>query len=333
MLKILKPGLLSTVQDLGRIGYQKQGVIASGVMDPVAHRIANLLVGNDQNEASLEMTLAGPKIEFQESALISICGGDLAPHINGEPVKQWRPVYVQKGSVLTFGQAKEGCRAYLAVAGGIDVPVVMESRSTYMRAEIGGFHGRSLESNDELMIGTPSPSAEETLEELEREANDQPFVEMDWYVATDFAPQFQEDQPIRVIKGREFELFTTESQQALFSETFKVSSKSDRMGYRLEGAELSLENKQSMISEAVAFGTIQVPSNGQPIVLLADRQTTGGYPKIAQIASVDLPVIGQMKPGATISFEEITLEEAQKLYLNREKQIQELTQGILLKSK
>lgn len=333
MIKILKPGLLTTIQDLGRVGYQKQGIIASGVMDPMAHRIANLLVGNAQHAATMEMTLAGPKIQFQEKTLIAICGGNLSPHIDGTPVKLWRPIFVQKGSTLTFGQAKEGCRAYLAVAGGFDVPDRMGSKSTYLRAGIGGYHGRALQTDDTLSIGLPSSSVQDRIKELEEEANGQSFHEMDWYVGAKFAPNFQSNQPIRIIRGREFGWFSETSQKALFQESYTISSQSDRMGYRLEGSSLELEREQSMISEAVAFGTIQVPSNGQPIILLADRQTTGGYPKIAQIASVDLPVIGQMKPGSTITFQEISLEEAQQFILEREKQIQELAQGIYLKSK
>lgn len=333
MIKVLKTGLLTTIQDKGRFGYQKQGIIASGVMDPIAQRIANLLVGNNEYEAVLEMTLAGPKLEFQSDALIAISGGDLSPSINGKAVKQWRPVYVKEGSVLTFGQAKKGCRAYLAIAGSIDVPIVMGSKSTYLRAGIGGFEGRGLQSEDLLSTGSPSDIAQERVAELAKEANGNAFLEMDWYVASDFAPNFNEQQEVRVIKGREYEWFSAKSKEDFLTSSYTISTQSDRMGYRLEGTSLYRDNEASLLSEAVAFGTIQVPSNGQPIILLADRQTTGGYPKIAQIASVDLPIIGQIKPGSTIRFTEISLDEAQELYLQREKKIQELIQGIQLKTK
>lgn len=156
MITVIKPGLLTSVQDLGRFGFQKYGVIVSGVMDPLAHRISNLLVGNEENEPTLELTLLGPMIEFKENALISICGGDLSPSVNGKPVRLWRSVFVKKGSLLQFGPCKIGCRAYLAVAGGFNVPTIMNSSSTYLRAEIGGFNGRALKAGDQLKFGSPS---------------------------------------------------------------------------------------------------------------------------------------------------------------------------------
>ncbi|MFG6119679.1 5-oxoprolinase subunit C family protein [Thalassobacillus sp. B23F22_16] len=333
MIKVLKPGLLTSVQDLGRTGYQTYGVIASGVMDPAAHRIANLLVGNREGAATLEITLSGPVLEFQEDALISLCGGDLSATIGGKQVKPWRPVYVKKGSELRFGQAKEGCRVYLAVAGGFHVPEVMESKSTYLRAGLGGFHGRALKEGDELAAQELSEAAAKIQSFLQKQAGGESFISMDWHVASEFIPVFKEEQPVRVIKGRQYELFKKESQEAFFFEPYQIGSKSDRMGYRLEGPKLQLDKEQEMISEAVGFGTIQVPSNGQPIILLADRQTTGGYPKIGQVASVDIPVVAQLKPGEKARFQEISLEKAQQLYLEREKSIQQLAQGIRLKLK
>ncbi|MYL33554.1 5-oxoprolinase/urea amidolyase family protein [Pontibacillus yanchengensis] len=335
MIYVKKPGLLSTLQDQGRIGYQKHGVIMSGVMDPVSPRIANLLVGNSEHEVVLEITMLGPTLVFEQNTIIALCGGDLSPRIDDSPIKQWSPIFVKKGSTLTLGQAQQGCRVYLAVAGGFQVPEVMGSKSTYLRAGIGGFKGRALQAQDNLSIGTPSPIIETKIKELEEQTtNDERFLEMKWYVASEFAAPFQSNSlhPIRIIKGREYDLFTQESQQSLFSESFTISSQSDRMGYRLEGSTLTLNKEISLKSEAVAFGTIQVPSNGQPILLMADRQTTGGYPKIAQVATVDLPVLAQMKPGTTITFEEISLEKAQKLFLERESNLQQLAQGIHLKS-
>ncbi|MBM7551952.1 biotin-dependent carboxyltransferase family protein [Thalassobacillus pellis] len=331
MIKVLKPGLLTSIQDLGRRGYQKYGVITSGAMDPLAHRIANLLVGNKDNSAALEITLSGPVLEFQEEGLISLCGGDLSPVIDGESVEMWRPVYVKPGSELRFGQAKQGCRLYLAVAGGFDVPEVMESKSTYLRAGIGGFHGRAVKEADELVFGEASERSQKIMEELRQEAEDSSFASMDWYIASEFLLVSQEVQPVRVMPGRQFDLFNQESKAAFFQEDFQIDSKSDRMGYRLEGPALHVEKSEDMLSEPVSFGTVQVPSNGKPIILLADRQTTGGYPKIAQIATVDLPVIAQMKPGEKMKFVEISHREAEMLLLEREYRIHQLIQGIRLK--
>ena len=333
MLTIEKPGLLTTVQDLGRYGYQKYGVITSGAMDQLAHRIANMLVGNKENAATLEVTLAGPVITFNESALISICGGDLSPAIDGKAIQTWRTTFVEKGGVLSFGSCKHGCRAYIAVAGGFSVSKIMGSTSTYLRAEIGGFHGRALKSGNRLSVGRYSDLSSSMYRDLSGQAAGGSFVEMTWSIAWDVIPNYQTPAAIRVIKGREFHLFTKESQESLFEKPFEITPQSDRMGYRLKGKTLSLEQAEQMLSEAVAYGTIQVPTEGDPIVLLADRQTTGGYPKIGQIASVDFPLIAQAKPGEELYFTEVSHQEAQLLFLETEKKIQQLKTGIALKFK
>ncbi|MDM5314987.1 biotin-dependent carboxyltransferase family protein [Fictibacillus sp. b24] len=331
MIKITKPGLLTSVQDLGRYGYQKYGVITSGVMDTTAHRIANLLVGNDEKEATLELTLLGPDMEFSEDTLISICGGNLSPSINGKSVKLWRSVLVKAGSKLKFGGCKTGCRAYLAVAGGFDVPEVMNSKSTYIRAGIGGHNGKALQNDDELSVGELNELSRQISGVLAEEVKENSFAEMQWTISSDFIVSSVSKPNVRVMKGRQYEWFTKDSQMKLFTEHFEVTSQSDRMGYRLKGPELSLENEQEMLSEAVSFGTIQVPSEGNPIVLLADRQTTGGYPKIGQIATVDLSIMAQLKPGDKVQFVEVSHEVAQQLYLDREKKLHQLKQGIALK--
>ena len=319
MLKIIKSGLQTTVQDLGRYGFQKYGVIASGAMDPFAHRIANLLVGNEEGEATIEITLVGPVIQFQAEVFIALCGGDLSPKINGQDVGMWRTIAVQKGDSLTFGAPRTGCRTYLAISGGLAVPKVMHSKSTYLRAGIGGFHGRALKAGDEIEL---NPLPNERIAALRKET--------DWMAP----PLRYSDSPvIRIMKGRQFELFNDDSKKRVFTDAFSVSSHSDRMGYRLEGSLLSLEEPSELISEAVALGSIQVPSDGNPIVLLADRQTTGGYPKIGQVASVDLPLVSQLKPGNQLRFQEVSLQEAQALYIEQEQRIRELKVGIHLKRK
>jgi len=315
MLTIRKGGIQTTVQDLGRSGFQKYGIVASGAMDPYSLRMANILVGNEENAAALEIALVGPEIRFEEDALISICGGDLSPQLDGKATGLWRFIRVHKGQTLTFGTPRRGSRAYLAVAGGINVPEVMGSRSTYLRAALGGFNGRALESGDQLAIG----------------AADRPNFAEDgpsWFTPSPF---YSSKPVIRVTAGRQFDLFSDESRQRFFSESFSVSSQSDRMGYRLDGPRLELANKQEMISEAVAFGSIQVPPDGKPIILMADRQTAGGYPKIAEAITADLPLISQLKPGDRLRFTEVGIEEAQRLLRLQERTINCLKNAIRLK--
>ncbi|WJE16539.1 biotin-dependent carboxyltransferase family protein [Halobacillus sp. ACCC02827] len=328
MIQVTKSGLLTTIQDLGRYGFQKHGVIASGVMDKEAHRIANFLVGNDSGEATMEITLLGPVLEFQTDALIAVCGGDLSPMVDGEPLHTWKPAFIKKGSELRFGKPKQGFRSYLAVAGGFDVPEVLNSRSTYLRAGIGGFQGRSLEKGDELPIGELSQKSVHMLQHLKERKHSASFSEANWSTSAEFRLSPSPDEPIRIIKGREYEWFDAESREAILEHTFKIDSKSDRMGYRLKGEKLQQSHKRDMLSEAVMFGTIQVPPEGNPIVLLADRQTTGGYPKIAQVITTDLPKLAQKRPGETISFTLVSHEEAEHLYIDREKQLKLLQQSI-----
>lgn len=331
-VRVIRPGLLTSVQDAGRYGFQKHGVIVSGVMDPLAHRIANLLVGNEEAEATLEMTLKGPILEFLEDVLISICGGDLSPSVEGTPVPMWKPIFLKKGSVLDFGPCRTGIRAYLAIAGGWDVPLVMNSRSTYLRAGIGGFEGRALKSGDELSAGARTLLGKEMMKRLSGQSAQAAFTAAEWGVAQEMVPNYTSAPVIRAIRGNQYDWFTQESQIAFYSQPYKVTPQSDRMGYRLEGPILELTEPMELISEAVAFGSIQVPAEGKPIVLLADRQTTGGYPKIAQIATIDLPLIAQTKPGDTIRFTEISREEAEWLLLDRENQIRQLKTGIWVKN-
>ncbi|WP_285228698.1 biotin-dependent carboxyltransferase family protein [Planococcus sp. ISL-110] len=319
MLKILKSGLQTTVQDLGRTGFQKYGVIASGAMDPFAHRLANLLVGNNEQAATLEITLVGPAIQFTEDALIAVCGGDLSPKVDGSTVRTWQTLAVRKGNTLTFGEPRVGARCYLAIAGGINVQKVMDSRSTYLRAGIGGFQGRALEKGDELPVGQAS------LQQKVLQHSEKGF---DWLLPP---ARYFEEPVIRMMPGRQFDLFDEASKARIFQEAFAVSPNSDRMGYRLEGPCLALETPAELISEAVAFGSVQVPGDGNPIVLLADRQTTGGYPKIGQVASVDLPLISQLKQGQQLRFKKISMADAQQRWIEQEQSIRQIKAAIQLK--
>ncbi len=312
-IRVLRPGLLTTVQDLGRWGMQRFGVVGGGAMDPFALRMANLLVGNDDNAAALEMTLLGPTLHFERDALVALCGGDFRPQLDGHTVPTWRPVFIQPGTTLNFGLATSGCRGYLAVAGGVNVPVVLGSRSTYLHGKFGGHEGRALKEGDCLSI------ADKSLAVSRSPAN--------WCIGS-MMPTYSDSPTLRVILGSEFDWLTNTSQEQLFSAEFEVTPQSDRMGFRLSGPMLELTAPRELISEAVCPGTIQVPADGQPILLMADCATTGGYPKAACVASVDLPLAAQLRPGARLRFSVISLAEAQSLLRERDVDIARLRVGL-----
>lgn len=327
-VKVISPGLLTTLQDKGRIGYQKHGIIASGAMDPYAFRMANILLDNEENEGVLEISFLGPVLAFQEDTLIAITGGDLSPTIDGEPVPMWRPVLIKKDRVLHFRMLKSGARAYLAVAGGFDVPVVMGSKSTYMRAELGGFKGRALLAEDTLVTLQTKTQMEKFRPVLCKSSVTGGFLTTYWFFEPTHIPLGDAPIQVRVTRGNQMESFTETSIAAFFRTPYTVTPASDRMGYRLDGAALQLISPLEMISEAVSFGTVQAPPDGNPIILLADRQTAGGYPKFAQVIHVDLAVIAQICPGSMIQFTEVSLKEAENLYLQRDAYLQKIQQAV-----
>lgn len=315
-MTICSPGMLSSLQDLGRIGYQKYGVISSGVMDEWSARSANLLVGNSEGEAVLEMTFLGPSIEFAEDAWIAITGGNLQPMLEGVEVPMWRPVYLQKGRRLEFGSAlSEGCRGYLAVRGGFEVPLIMGSKSTYLRAELGGFEGRALKKGDQIPVGEAASCP--YMKWMNKQITGS-FWSSLWAISHPNYSFNGEVVEIRVTDGPQKEWFTEEAIQKFFEVPFEISGESDRMGYRLKGEALARLRSEDMISEAIGFGSIQVPPDGNPIILLADRQTAGGYPKIGQVAKVDLPILAQLLPGTMIRFRLISYNEAESLLVMSE---------------
>jgi antagonist of KipI len=331
-LSILRPGLLTTVQDLGRPGYQHLGVVVSGAMDAVALRVANLLVGNPETAAGLEITLLGPTLRFGADNLIALTGADLSPTINGQPVPTHRLVAVRAGTVLAFGAARAGCRAYLAVAGGLTVPPVLGSRSTYLRASLGGWHGRALQAGDELPTGTLSPAAQQLWQLLVSVGLSAPWVAARWRPSPALCPTPQTQPLVRAVRGPEYEQFDEASQRAFWRAPFAITPAADRMGYRLQGPVLQRAIATELLSSAVTFGTVQVPPGGQPIVLLADAQTTGGYPRLAQVITADFSVLAQARPGQALRFQEVSLDEAQALYLAQERQLRGLRQAISLKN-
>ncbi len=324
---VLKPGMLTTLQDSGRNGYQHYGVPVSGAMDLFSHRVANILVGNSSDEATLEITLQGPRLEFDQDAVIAICGGNLSPVIGGDEVPEGKAVRLRAGSVLDFGACQAGCRSYLAVRGGFDVPKVMGSRSTYETAQLGGIHGRALRKDDRLPIGESDGDIYPDLDaELARSGR--AFAFPKWAVNQHIGKLGRVPQVARIIPGRHWEAFPATARDALTGTEFRIAPNSNRMGIRLDGSAIELENPLEILSEAVTFGTIQVPPAGQPIVLMADRQTVGGYPKIAEVASVDLHLLAQLKPGDGLRFELVSLAQAQALWLAREQELMTIREAV-----
>lgn len=302
-IEVLKPGALSTFQDLGRTGHQHLGVPVNGVMDERSHRLANALVGNSPDEATLEITLIGPSLKFSEPAVVAVCGADLELSINGQPAPGSKALALAADSVLSFAKRRSGLRAYLAVKGGFRLRPVMGSCSTFVRGHYGGITGSPLQKGDRIEL-----KAQNDDEVRAVFVSEEPFSEK---------ITGQNDSPIRIIPGREWKYFTSDAKSSLLGEAYRITPQSDRMGYRLDGPSLMLEESREMRSEAVSFGMLQVPPDGKPILLMADRQTTGGYPKIANVCSVDFPRLAQLMPGEQIRFVLTDVVEAQKLALSQ----------------
>jgi antagonist of KipI len=318
-MKILDGGLLTSVQDLGRVGHQRHGVAPGGALDTVALRCANALVGNDQGRAGLEITVMGPVIEFDHDALIAICGADLSPSIADVPLPTWEPVWVKRGAVLRFGEAVWGCRAYVAVAGGVDVDLVLGSRSTYLSAGFGGLDGRRLEAGDVLGVG-PFPTTARRGIDVTGDEGPLPFARTGVPALTG-AEGLYGPGPIRFVAGPDYDVLDDAAKEILRSATFHVSSESDRVGYRLEGPAFTPVGRREIPSAAVVTGAIQLPGGGQPVVLMAERQTTGGYPVIAVLATADLPPVAQLCPGAALRLTEVTVQDALTALRERESKL------------
>lgn len=331
---VVRSGLYATVQDLGRSASRIYGVPSGGAMDRVSLRAANLLVGNPEDAACLELTLTGPTLEFTGEAVIALCGADFAASVNGLGLEPGRPVYVPRGAVLTAGAARTGARGYLALSGGIAVPPALASRSTYARARLGGLDGRPLAAGDRLAAGPLSEAADRLLQRLRGLAAgaDAPAA-APWRAAPALfpgcaAPDADGAVSIRAIRGSEAGRFRPEDAAAFFSAAYTLRPESDRMGCRLAGEAVRLAEPYSMLSEPVAPGTVQIPPDGQPIVLLADCQTVGGYPRIAHVAAADLPRLAQILPASRVRFKEISLVEAHTLLLEQEAGLARLRTGL-----
>lgn len=299
MIEVVKPGLFTTIQDLGRWGYQRFGIGTSGALDSFALAAANLLLGNPEDAAGLEITLSGPALKIHQATLMAITGADLAPHLNSHPLPNWTAFYVPANSLLSFGQRKKGVRAYLAVWGGINVPALMGSRSTYLLGRFGGIAGRPLKSGDILPLST-----------LPQEGTNFSFKSL----PESLRPLYVQNPVLRVIPGPFDDYFSEEGVKIFFSSPYTITPQSDRMGYRLQGEPILRGKKEELITCGLAQGTIQVPPDGQPIILLADRQTIGGYPIIGTVIHADLPLVAQCAPGDKLSFKRVSIEVAQEAY-------------------
>ncbi|MDR1018417.1 MAG: biotin-dependent carboxyltransferase family protein [Lachnospiraceae bacterium] len=297
-IKIIMPGAYSTIQDSGRFGYEDSGIGTSGVMDMEAYKAANYLVGNQKDEAVIEMTFMGMTIEFLDDTIFSLTGGEMDGNLDNEVVSMNKAIFANKGETLTLSMVKSGCRTYIGFAGGIDVPVVMGSRSTNVKCNLGGLEGRALKANDEVKIGEIQDlrSYFDTIKDRQVEER-----------------TFPKEITLRVIEGPQIDMFTKRGIETLYNSTYEVSDQSDRMGYRLSGEPIETISGSDIVSDGISLGAIQVPANGKPIILLADRQTTGGYAKIAGVCSFDIPALAQATPGIKLHFKKISLEEAQKI--------------------
>ena len=294
-IDVINGGILTTIQDSGRYGYQELGIPTSGVMDDYNYRLANILVGNNLDEAVLEMTYFGPTFKFNEELTIAITGSDMNPKINGEVAPMFETIKVKSGDTLQFGKVNEGVRGYISFGGSIDVPVVNGSKSTHIKTKMGGMSGRALKPKDELNI---KKSKDKTMRKIP-----------DMYL-----PKFSHCNILRVVLGPQDDYFTEKGIHDLFrSGGYQVTKDFDRMGIRLKGSAIEHKETADIISDGTNFGSIQVPANGQPIILVADRQTTGGYTKIGNVITADLYKLAQMSFLDKVLFEEVSIEEAQRL--------------------
>ena len=320
-IRILKPGLLSTMQDMGRRYFLSLGVPLSGSMDTLSARIANKAVGNNDGEAVCEFTYADAQFKAETDLLLAYAG-DGAKLIAGEQkLPAGRPLFIPSGTVVELINNSAGNRTYLSIAGGWDVPEILGSKSTYITAAFGGLEGRQFRAGDILNSAEPlTDVSAKILESIKGAQINYP----EWSIPRQLLLP-TERKNIRVVQGPEFPWFESTSIVDFFSTPYTLSRQSNRMGYHLEGAVIRRTKTDELLSTAVTPGTIQVAGGGSMVLLMADCQTTGGYPRIAQVAAVDLPLCGQLKPGDIINFKGISRQDAEKLYLEREQQLHRLS--------
>jgi antagonist of KipI len=316
---VMKPGLLTSLQDGGRLGYAALGVGRAGAMDWPAWRLANALVGNATGEAALEFTLIGPTLRFEQPTVIALAGAPVDARVGDQTLPGWTRCVLPAGSVLQLGGMRHGCRGYLAIRGGFAAAAVLGSQSTDLNACIGPFDGRSLQTGDRLEPGAGDPwpplQSAKTLQVMRWGLDPQPWFD---YGRT----------PLALWRGHHFDQLDDTSQRALFKATFALSKDSNRVASRLDGQRLNLRRPLELISEASVPGTLQLPPSGQPILLQAEAPVTGGYPRIGQLAAVDLSRLAQRRPGDTVCFRETTLDEAAQRLAARRQRLQRLLDHI-----
>ena len=295
-LEVLKPGMLTSVQDLGRWGFQASGVPVAGAMDLPALRIGNAMLGNAEGDAGIEVTIIGPEFAVRGKGLVVFAGAELGFSVNGTHIGSWDSVVLNDGDIISFSGPKNGCRGYLCVAGGIDVPAVMGSRSTYVRAKIGGYEGRSLKTGDIIKTGEPNL--------LWKRTNG-------FTLPKEMRPDYDPDKPLLILTGLQADAFTSDGIRTLFESEYTISSESDRMGCRFDGPEIQhKEAGADIVSDAIPLGAVQIPGHGKPIAMLADRQTTGGYTKIGVLTPASIQKLVQRMPGMKVRFAEASMSDA-----------------------
>ena len=328
-------GFLTSVQDLGRTAYRQSGISIGGALDSHALRVANALVGNEDSAAGLEATLGKLRLRFDDPRMVAWCGGAFAVTVGGENLPPGHAALLGKDEELVMTAPKAGSRAWLAISGGIDVPLVLGSRSTDLRGNFGGHEGRGLRDDDELPLGTRGRFKERRFETAvsigRRVQTAAPWIS-EWSAPAPWAATADRNRVLRFVRGSSWDRFTSDAKASLVTAPFTVTSDSDRMGARLDGPELPRPDPSDLLSEAVAPGTLQVPPNGKPILLLGDCQTIGGYPKIAHVITVDLSIAAQLWPGDLVRFHEISLAEAQALLREREDDFARFRVGLSLQA-
>jgi antagonist of KipI len=304
IFNVIKPGLQTTVQDLGRYGFREYGVSPSGAMDDYSLQMGNLLVGNELGEAALEAPFIGPVLLALHDVSIAICGGNQSPKINGREIPLWKSLVIKKGQILSFGELKDGARTYISVAGGIDVPFILNSKSTFLTGRFGGFEGRALKEGDTL-YGSP-------------------FIGRIRQLHANLIPRYMNPLTVRVIAGPHIDRFSLLGFKTFLTEEYIISPKSNRMGYQLTGPKIEHSGTADIISDTIPLGGIQVPASGQPIILMAEHQTTGGYSRIGSVISTDIPLLAQAQPGTKVRFKEISLQIAQNLLNDSKRRLKSL---------
>lgn len=320
MIKVLKSGIQTTIQDSGRYGFQAYGVNVGGSMSTFSSRLSNLLVGNEMDVPVLEIVQSYNSFLFEQESIVSFCGGGVIPEANGKDLPVFEPLFIEKDTVVQFRKPAPGFRLYMAIAGGFKAGLFLKSYGTNLLACSGGYEGRTLKKDDRLSLMKKPSQLSENIKDLLKK-------NVYFHIDKSLSPKIF-SKIIRIITGPEYELLSAESRQNLVSTTFVIGNEYNRMGYRLISELLELSEKKEMISTAVCKGIIQLFPDGQTVALMADYQTIGGYPRIAKIIDADLCICAQLKPGDQISFSLVTLEQAEELYLDQEQRMFQIQESI-----